>query len=151
MARLPVARLLESHATEIDAELDLIEPAEFVPWVLADAFARNAGDRRLRRTRSIVARVPGLLGAGFSRLEPRSRVFPHVDDQSIRSIRCFLGLRVPAGSYVRVEGETRAFERYRCLAFDAGTRHDTANAGSEARVTFGVELRLERAFDPIRE
>lgn len=169
--RLPVARLLEREADCLDRQLELVAPDEFTPWVLpqayrgcwrvfgifhhgepwvlGDEFRRHALDARFGAALAIVRRIPGIISAGFSRLDPDSHVFPHVDDQQIRTIRCLLGLRVGPGARMRVGGEIRDFAHHRCLAFDAGVIHDTVNEGVSARIAFGVELRLENAWDAI--
>ena len=169
-AVLPVARLLERHAATFDRFLDRIDPGEFMPWVVERAYAGgwsvfgvfhherdwtfggqfqdHGAEERATATIAVLRRIPGLLSAGFTRLEPGTHIYPHVDN-TVPSVRCLVGLRVNPGARMRAGDETRVFERHRCLAFRSLVTHEAVNEGTTARIAFGVEVRLDHAWDPI--
>ncbi len=169
---LPVARLMEERTESLFEVLGRIRDDEFVPWVTNDAyrgrwtlfglhqrepgwvlareFTRHRAEPRLREAYAVLARVPGLVSSCFMRLDPGAHIYPHVDDPRLHTIRFLLGLRVNAGSRMRVAEEVRAFERGRVLAFDSSVMHETANDGDTPRVVFGIEVDAGFETRPLR-
>jgi beta-hydroxylase len=70
------------------------------------AFGRQLAQncRRCPETTRLVEAVPGMLSAGFSRLEPGAHIRPHRGLARV-VFRCQLGLRVAAGCALRVVGD----------------------------------------------
>ncbi|KRB78911.1 aspartyl/asparaginyl beta-hydroxylase domain-containing protein [Noviherbaspirillum sp. Root189] len=75
----------------------------------------------------------------FSSHEPRTHLLPHYSVDSFR-IRCHLGLRVPAGCWLRVAGETLTWKEKEVLFFSDSYRHETYNGSSQQRVVLIVDL-----------
>ncbi|WP_334186705.1 aspartyl/asparaginyl beta-hydroxylase domain-containing protein [Noviherbaspirillum sp.] len=75
----------------------------------------------------------------FSSHEPKTHLLPHYSVDSVR-IRCHLGLRVPAGCWLRVAGQTLTWKENEVLFFSDSYRHETYNGSSEQRVVLIVDL-----------
>ncbi|XP_037085102.1 aspartate beta-hydroxylase domain-containing protein 2-like [Pollicipes pollicipes] len=64
----------------------------------------------------------------FSLLEPGTRIEPHRGPTNAR-VRCHLGLEVPDGCHLMVDGQARRWEPGRCLLFDDSYLHRAEHAG----------------------
>jgi len=105
-------------------------------WRYFDLF--GPGDFEANRARCPVtadacAAVPGLVNAGFSSFAPGTHLFPHRGELE-GVLRCHLPLIVPEGDQgIRVDGETRAWRRGRCLVFDDTIEHEAWNNSEDPR------------------
>ncbi len=169
-ARIPLARALEASYPAIRAEWAVLSLADFVPWVVPEAYlgrwwlfplvAWNADELRMRdaiarnrprcpHTVALLDRMPGVTSAAFSTLEPGAHIYPHVDHDVPVVCRVHLGIDVPDGGVFRVGDETRRWSDGRCLAFDGQTQHEGANLGTRARTILLVDVPTTRIFDPL--
>jgi len=88
---------------------------------------------RCPRTTQACERVPGLRNAGFSRLLPGTRLWPHCGELP-GVLRCHLALEVPAGDVgLRVAGSVHRWQPGRCLVFDDTFEHDAWNLAAAPR------------------
>jgi hypothetical protein len=115
---IPIARALEKHYPAIRSEWALLSRAEYVPWVIPEAYQGNwwlfplvawnadelgmaatiARNRpRCPRTVALLDRMPGVTSAAFSVLEPGTHIYPHVDHDHPVVCRVHLGIDVPEG------------------------------------------------------
>ncbi len=62
----------------------------------------------------------------FSVQGARSRLPPHCSVDNLR-LRCHLGVRIPAGTGIRVGGEEREWREGRCVLFEDGFEHSVWN------------------------
>jgi beta-hydroxylase len=153
-ARYPFTADLAAGFRAVRQELDALAGGALRPWHdrhLYDgdawkAFGLYAFGRKLEancrlcpETTRLVEGVPGMLSAGFSRLEPGAHIRPHTGLR--RGVyRCHLGLRVPSGCALRVEAETRSWREGECLVFDDTREHEAWNRGTTERVVLLVDF-----------
>ena len=96
-------------------------------------------------TAAALARVPNLVKAGFSCLEPGCRL--HLHSGADRShYRAHLGLLVPPGDCgLWVSGETRRWETGKMLMFDDTYPHEAWNETQEHRIVLIADVKwIER-------
>lgn len=117
------------------------------PWVHTDDCARNV--QRCPETMAVLRCIPGLLLAGFSRLEPGTHIYPHQDEVFEPSVRCHLGLRVNPGARIRSHDEMRSYEAGRCVLFDGTVPHEAANQGREPRDVLLVDVARASLHEPV--
>jgi beta-hydroxylase len=90
--------------------------------------------------RLVAEHVPGHGAAGFSVLQPGTRIQPHAGYQG-PFLRCHLGLRVPPGNCgLRVGGETRAWREGEALVLDDRLEHEAWNLTAEERVVLLLDF-----------
>ena len=94
-------------------------------------------------TGSLMERLAPSLAAGgalfFSVLGPGVHIPPHHDATNAR-ITCHMGLVVPKGCALKVDGEVREWSERGCLFFDSSFRHEVWNKGDANRVCLIVDL-----------
>ena len=153
----PIARELEAKATSIAREFRALDPALFHRE--SEAIARE-GDwdvglllERGRRNEPLCERCPetlavlsahrvvrGLAGlAYFSRLGPGARVAPHRGPTNLR-LRCHLGIAVPEGCGLSVDGIAGGWREGRCVVFDDSFEHAAWNASARERIVLIVDV-----------
>lgn len=142
---------LEAAFDDVLAELQALGAAAFVeaPDSLTTAedgydergwhyFDIVANADRCLRTAAACRAVPGMVNAGFSLFRPRTHLYPH-NGEIPNVLRCHLPLVVPDGDMgIRIGGETRRWERGRCLVFDDTLEHDAWNRGDGDRIVLLV-------------
>jgi beta-hydroxylase len=168
-ARFPFTAEFTRNYAAIKAELSPLHPPDYVRyaqedayegawllfpisthdpnWFLADACRVNR--RRCPVTAGLLDRVPGLLLAGFSRLEEGTRIHPHVDRKCARSLRSHFGLVIPENAWIKVDGVQRRWEPGSFLTFEAWREHEVLNAGPGHRVVLTMDVDLGRAEEPM--
>ncbi len=105
----------------------------------------EALSRRCPRTRELLGALPGLCvdypwgDAILSVQGPGSSLRPHCSVDNLR-LRCHLGLRVPAGTGIRVGGERRTWAEGRCLLFEDAFEHEVWNRSGERRIVLIVDF-----------
>jgi len=93
-------------------------------------------------TARLIANIPGMQTAGFSKLGSHAHIRPHSGlDRGV--LRCHLGLHVPGGCELRVGRETRRWQEGECLLFDDTSEHEAWNRGDAARVVLLLDFKLE--------
>lgn len=92
-------------------------------------------------TASLVVRhAPDHGAAGFSILQPGTRISPHRGFQG-RYLRAHLGLSVPTGDCgLRVEGRSARWQEGQVLVFDDRVEHEAWNLTDEERVVLLVDF-----------
>jgi len=81
------------------------------------------------KTTAILEQVPGLETAVFSRLKPRCHIKPHVGyySYSEKILRVHMGLIVPQGCTLMVNGVQKQWEEGKVMIFDDTFRHEVWN------------------------
>jgi len=156
-AEIALARDLEEHATAILQEYRALDSNAFhseadgIPregaWDIFLLFERGRRrDENCSRcpiTTEIIERhrsVRSLAGlAYFSRLAPHSRVAAHRGLTNMR-LRCHLGIDVPSGCGITVDGTTRTWESGKCIVFDDYFSHEVWNDSDRSRIVLIVDL-----------
>lgn len=95
------------------------------------------------RTAGLLDRIPGLISANFSVLEPGARIAAH-HGIFAGVLRYHLGLIVPARANqcgLRVAGETRQWREGASLLFDDTHRHEAWNDTNEDRVVLLLDVK----------
>lgn len=167
---IPAALALEANYAAIRAEWARLSLADFVPWVIPDAYqgrwwlfplvACNAAELgmveaiarnrpRCPTTVALLSRMPGVTSAAFSTIEPGAHVYPHVDHEEPVVFRVHLGIDAPDGAVFRVGGETRRWLDGKCLAFDGQAEHEGANLGARARTILLLDIPKARIHEPL--
>jgi aspartyl/asparaginyl beta-hydroxylase (cupin superfamily) len=85
---------------------------------------------------AIGSRTPSVF---FSLLRPGAHIRPHHGMLNSRLI-CHLPLIVPPGGWLRVGGETRAWEEGRLLVFDDSVEHEAMNPADRLRVVLIFDI-----------
>jgi beta-hydroxylase len=155
-AQFPFTAVLEQHADRIRAEFQSVR-GQMVDWVERELYGAGwkvfglydfphgaplpAGVRACPHTAALIARhVPTHGAAGFSLLEPGTRIQPH-QGYAGRFLRCHLGLEIPAGECaLRIEDETRRWETGRTLIFDDRLVHEAWNLTPQARAVLLIDF-----------
>jgi len=151
--QFPFVRELEAAWTDVRDEcLDLPE-STFEPWVQREMYGEGwsvygliAFGKRIEealkscpRTAALVARVPGLTTAGFSRMAPGTHIKAHVG--WVHTVyRLHMGLVVPPDCALRVGLETRSWREGECLVFDDTVEHEAWNRSPKTRVVLLLDF-----------
>ena len=152
---------LEAAWKEVRAEVLALPPDAFEPWVQREMYGEGwnvygliAFGKRIEpalsacpRTASLVADVPGVTTAGFSRMAPGTHIKPHVG--WVRTVyRLHMGLVVPTDCALRVGSETRSWREGECLIFDDTVEHEAWNRSAESRVVLLLDFLRPGISDP---
>ncbi|QDQ27991.1 aspartyl/asparaginyl beta-hydroxylase domain-containing protein [Chitinimonas arctica] len=144
---LPAAVTLEAHWHTILAECLALPHDEFAAWPERplynqgwDVYGLFAGGVAVREncvfcpaTATLLASLPGLVNAGFSRLAAGTRIQPHTG-YSRAVLRLHLGLRIGGDCGLRVGSEQRGWHEGHCLVFDDTVEHEAWNHGPGDRL-----------------
>ena len=137
---------LKKNWREIQAEYLALAEDVFEPWVQREMYGKGwnvyvlqAFGKRIEpalatcpRTALHVSMIPGLITAGFSRLEPQAHIKPHIG--WVQSVyRLHLGLVVPELCGLRVGNEIRSWTEGECLIFDDTVEHEAWNKSNQIR------------------
>ncbi len=99
---------------------------------------------RFPRTDALLRRIPGLVSASFSWLDPPSEILPHHGDSNM-IVRGHLGMIVPSGlpeCGLEVNGETRGWQAGRMLLFCDAYVHRAWNRGTAPRLVMIIDVML---------
>lgn len=95
--------------------------------------------RNFPATMGVLERLQGLVTAGFSRLAPGTRIHPHKGiDHSV--LRCHLGLVVPPGCTLHVNGVQRQWEDRSLFLFDDTYAHEVWSESDQPRVVLIMDF-----------
>lgn len=75
----------------------------------------------------------------FSVLHPGTHIWPHTGPTNCR-IRAHLGLKVPAGTSMRVADENRSWDEGKILCFDDSFEHEVWHNGTTTRLVLIVDV-----------
>eukprot|EP01130_Rhizamoeba_saxonica_P011341 TRINITY_DN4711_c0_g1_i1.p1 TRINITY_DN4711_c0_g1~~TRINITY_DN4711_c0_g1_i1.p1 ORF type:complete len:441 (+),score=105.81 TRINITY_DN4711_c0_g1_i1:91-1323(+) len=98
------------------------------------------------KTAEILSQIDGMTTAMFSCLKPRTHIKPHIGyyQYSEKILRMHLGVIIPDGCVMKVNGEERTWEEGKCLLFDDTFRHEAWNANYEkTRIIMLVDIIFE--------
>ena len=167
--------MLEAKWEVIRDEFVKLRTDSFDPWVQRQMYGEGwsvyglfaLGNRidsaclTCPRTAEIIANIPDVSLAGFSRMAPHSHIKPHVG--WAKSVyRLHLGLVVPSGCRLRVNDDTRHWHEGKVLIFDDTVEHEAWNDSDEVRgnllldflrpgeTSFEADIPSQRGL-PIRE
>lgn len=147
-----VARL-ESAWREIRDECLALPTDVFEPWVQREMYGQgwsvyglvafgtriDAGLRACPRTAAVLADLPRVTTAGFSRMAPGAHIEPHVG--WVRTVyRLHMGLVVPPDCALRVGAEVRRWGEGRCLIFDDTVEHEAWNRSDHDRIVLLLDF-----------
>lgn len=155
----PFVRHLEAGFAQIREEAERLRLDEFADWPDRESYSGDwkvfglrsadpeaplawtcAGNaRRCPRSAAHVARIRGVLRAGFSLLLPGAHIHPHADEIDDR-VRSHLALRVNAESGMRFGSEIVRWTDGKCLVFEGRATHEAANLGREPRLLLLLDL-----------
>ncbi|MEO0653076.1 MAG: aspartyl/asparaginyl beta-hydroxylase domain-containing protein, partial [Planctomycetota bacterium] len=155
------------------AEARTIDRSEYQLWPLDEAFSgewlvhplisvdggwdlaqrANANLLRAPAFARVARELPGVLLAGYSLLAPGTHIFPHADHVTRRTLRCHLGLSVPEGAGLRMNGEVRMHRDGTCLGFESEVQHEAFNLGERDRLVLLVDFDRDALAhgSPLRE
>ena len=91
-------------------------------------------------TTRLVESIPGMVTAGFSKLESKTHITAH-RGYSNELLRCHLGLIVPRSCCLRVGDEERAWSEGDCLIFDDTAVHEAWNNSDSPRIVMLVDFK----------
>lgn len=159
---IPGIAILRREWRVIRAEFDAARDGRFAPWkerhiyegdwdtlFLFDGYKGKAA-RRLAdncaafpETARLLAAVPGVLSAGFSRLGPHTRIVSHRGfDPHV--VRVHLGIKVPWGCWLAVRWERRFWAEGDLLTFDDTRIHMVENPSGEERIVLILDIDMKR-------
>jgi beta-hydroxylase len=164
----PWAAELESNWTTIRAELaqlmmrrdaligqgDRSSPTigkdrGWTTFILANYFRRHERNiHQCPETWRLVQRVPGLVGAMFSVLEPGQRLPAHCGPYN-GLLRLHLGLIIPEpreAVAIRIDGEVHHWAEGRALVFDDTFEHEVRNESGHTRVVLFIDFERPLRF-----
>lgn len=90
-------------------------------------------------TNSLVKSIPGVYIAGFSILEPKTRIYPHTGYTG-EVLRSHLGLITPKGAWIEVAGEKVEWEQGKMFVFDDTVTHNAYNGSDDERVILMIDF-----------
>jgi aspartyl/asparaginyl beta-hydroxylase (cupin superfamily) len=144
---------LEANWLSIRQELLGISREKFMEWPQKflyesgwNVFGLYALEKKMNEncalcpeTTLAVERVPGLVTAGFSWMEPGTHIKAHVG-YSKAVLRCHLGLVIPNECALRVGHEIQSWYEGKTLVFDDTTEHEAWNRSSSIRVVLLLDF-----------
>lgn len=167
---LPFIRHIESNFQTILRECLEVPASDYMDWPVKGAYEGRwtiyplfAADQSWsvggpipgNRTRcpgicKLLEPIQGLALAGFSRIEPGTHLYPHVDDTKFIVLRTHMGLIVHDGCQIRAGEELRTWQPGKCLGFLSSTLHEAVNRGPTSRTVFLVDVAEDSRHLPLR-
>jgi len=157
-ATFEITKLLEDNWKVIrDEGIAAITPESTLPWpekflykkgweVLGFYAFKNKIEmncKKCPKTAAMLEKIPGVTTALFSCLQPRCHIKPHVGyyQYSEKILRVHVGIVVPTGCTLRVNGECRQWEEGKALIFDDTFRHEAWNPSYDTtRIVFMLDI-----------
>ena len=157
-ARFSFVPDLERHWREIRLEMRGLDPDHFFPWYETEAYnhgwlvcgliARSFPDehvkfeeirKRCPQTMEVMARIPGLMTAAFSLLQPGTIIYPH-EEPDMETFRVHLPLVVPGDCELRLGETSHHWSEGQCLIFDNRKLHGACNLSKTERVVLLIDV-----------
>ena len=91
----------------------------------------------LREVPEVSTFSPGVISV--SRVLPGTHIMPHCGPTNA-VLRIHLGIKVPAGVWIRVAGQTLSWQEGRCMVFDDSFEHEVRHEGTEDRVVLIFDM-----------
>jgi beta-hydroxylase len=162
LARFPFIPMLESRWRAIRAELDALQPDQFMPWFDRDSYSDGwklfgfvqsgrpehepmcaANRQACPATASALASIEALHEAAFSLLDPGALIYPH-EEPDTQTVRCHLALRIPpAGCHLKLGDQLVTWSEGKCLVFDNRRLHAACNMSDQQRVVLLVDVQRD--------
>jgi len=157
----PICKILEENFEAIRDEVFALHEDNLVPWPekylcktgwdVLGMFAFNnkipKNNQVCPKTYQILESIPGMVTAMFSCLKPRSHIKPHIGYYQYsekKILRCHLGIIIPEGCSLKVNGEVRGWEEGKCMVFDDTFRHEAWNSNyDKTRIVLMVDFNYE--------
>lgn len=159
----PFCKMLEENYAVIKKEFDALALEHLVAWPERylcrkgwDVFGLYAFNNRLEEncakcpeTARILSQVPGMTTAMFSCLQPRTHIRPHIGyyQYSNYILRAHLGINVPPGCALKVNGVEQTWDNGKAFVFDDTFRHEAYNKSEQVRVVLMIDFKFEG--DPV--
>ncbi|BCJ70144.1 aspartyl/asparaginyl beta-hydroxylase domain-containing protein [Polymorphospora rubra] len=152
--RFPFLDVLRHNWRDIRDEYLALPEDSFDPWVQREMYGHGwsvyglvAFGTRIEpaladcpRTAAVLARIPGLTTAGFSRMEPGTHITPH-EGWVTTVYRAHLGVVVPDdGCALRVGSQVRSWQEGGLLVFDDTVEHEAWNRSTETRTVLLLDF-----------
>lgn len=149
----PFVSELEAAWKEVRDECVSLPENTFEPWVQREMYGEGwsvygliAFGKRIEealqscpRTAALIAQVPGLTTAGFSRMAAGTHIRPHIG--WVQTVyRLHMGLVVPPDCALRVGFETRPWREGECMVFDDTVEHEAWNRSTETRIVLLLDF-----------
>lgn len=161
---LPFVKLLEDNwkdirdeAAHLQEELMIAWPEKYLCERGWDVLGFYAFENKIEeicktcpKTTAVLEQIPGLVTAIYSRLKPRSHIKPHVGYYvySEKILRIHLGLFVPKGCTLQVNGIGRQWEEGKVMIFDDTYRHEAWNPDpSRERIVLMLDIKIDVPID----
>ena len=151
----PFVSKLEGNWRIILNELRNLPKRDFQPWPERHLYRKGwhvfgliAFGKRVEpnwracpKTTNLVTRfVPSCYTLGFSWLDPRTHIKPHLGYTKAIT-RCHLGLVTPIGARLRVANETRVWQEGKMIIFDDTSEHEAWNNSEVSRVVLLFDIK----------
>lgn len=125
------------------------EDRGWTTFILANYFRRNERNiDQCPETWRLLQRVPGLVGAMFSVLEPGQRLPAHAGPYN-GLLRLHLGLIIPEpreAVAIRIDGKVHHWDEGRALIFDDTFEHEARNESNHTRVVLFIDFERPLKF-----
>lgn len=158
-SEFPFCKMLEENYDVIRKEFEALAMDQLVAWPERylckkgwDVFGLYAFNNRLEEncqkcpeTARILSQIPGMTTAMFSCLQPRTHIRPHIGyfQYSNYILRAHLGIKVPIGCALKVNGVEQTWENGKSFVFDDTFRHEAYNKSNELRAVLMIDFKYE--------
>jgi len=153
----PICKVLEENYELIKNEVLRLQNDNLVAWPEKylcktgwDVLGMFAFNNKIGKnseicpdTYRILENIPGMVTAMFSCLKPKTHIKPHIGyyQYSEKILRCHLGIIIPDGCFLKVNGEVRQWQEGKCMVFDDTFRHEAWNSNNDkTRVVLMVDF-----------
>ncbi len=153
-ARFEFVKSLEANWQTIQQELVHLKDGNFLDWpekhlygdgwkvfgLYSFGIRMDKNCALCPQTTKLVEQIPGLVTAGFSRMQPNTHIAPHTGHPE-GVLRCHLGLIVPKACGIRVGNDVRHWEAGKCMVFDDTVDHEAWNKSDESRIILLLDFK----------
>ena len=150
----PALAPIAKHWQTIRSELNALRSPQFIPWpetflydnswtvfgLVHNAKAMPLGIALCPKTYALLKDIPDLLTAGFSKLSPKTTIFPHRGNNIPPRYRCHLGMIVPQHCCFTVVGQDYSWKEREWLCFDDAEEHSATNQSDEDRIVLLIDI-----------
>lgn len=138
----------------IRSELLPLISSAFAPWpekalydnswtvfgIIHAGFPLPTGTCLCPQTYNLLKDIPNIYTAGFSKLAPKTTIFPHRGNNIPPKYRCHLGLIVPEHCSFTINNQTMQWQEGQWLCFDDADEHSATNQSSSDRIVLLVDI-----------
>jgi len=145
---------LSDNWETIRSELEALRSLAFTPWpetwlydnswtvfgIIHCAKAVQMGTALCPKTYALLKDIPDLFIAGFSKLAPKTTIYPHRGNNIPPRYRCHLGMIVPQHCCFTVAGQDYSWKEREWLCFDDAEEHSATNQSNEDRIVLLIDI-----------